>query len=99
MAHLGSVTGALTRTREFRDRQGNLLTDAQVRTLYLLYIQEWASPMPEGLTNAQQNAWIADQVLAKSMGIIYSDARKQRVKNRAAERVATDAADDLSLGL
>jgi hypothetical protein len=32
-------------------------TDAQVATILEWYISDWASPMPEGLTTAQQNQW------------------------------------------
>ncbi len=68
-------------------------TDAQVASILEWYISDWASPMPEGLTVAQQNQWKLDQAATRIVDHVVSTARANRLKQlKAAQGSIEDQA-------
>lgn len=66
-------------------------TDAEVATILGYFIADWASPMPDGLTPAQQNQWRLDQATARIVAMVRQEA--QRVHLRGLLAAQTSAAD------
>lgn len=68
-------------------------TDAQVANIYEWFIADWAGAMPEGLTQAQQNQWKADQANRRILDYVIATARANRLKQlKAAQASLEDTA-------
>jgi len=55
-------------------------TDQEVASVLRLFIKDWASPMPEGLTTAQQNQWALDQATARIVAMVRQEAQRARLR-------------------
>lgn len=75
-------------------------TNAEWAAILGYFIEDWATPMPDGLTVAQQNQWRLDQATARVADFVESTARRNRRRDLAAAQTSIDdaAAADTSLG-
>lgn len=55
-------------------------SDTKVVEILRLYIKEWSSSVPEGMTVAQQNRWAMRQVLNRIRDSIKAEAQRVRMK-------------------
>lgn len=55
-------------------------SDQEVANVLRLFIRDWASPMPEGLTTAQQNQWALDQATARIVAMVRQEAGRVRLR-------------------
>lgn len=67
--------------------------DAQVATVLTYFISDWAGPMPDGLTQAQQNQWKLDQAAARIGEMVQSTARRNRLRDLQAQGTLETQAD------
>lgn len=74
-------------------------TDAEVATILGYFIADYASPMPDGLTQAQQNQWRLDQAAARIVQMIRHEAQRVHLRDLlAAQQSASDqAANDTQI--
>lgn len=74
-------------------------TDAQVINAVEYFIKDWSGPMPDGLTQAQQNAWKADQALQRLTDYLHSTAKANRLAELRAQQASLDAQADSDTAL
>lgn len=61
-------------------------TDAQIANVLSYFIEGWADAMPSGLTQAQQNQWMLDQVVARIVDYVKATARANRYADLVAQQ-------------
>lgn len=66
-------------------------TDAQIAAILEWYIADWAGPMPEGLTTAQQNQWKLDQATTRILDHVVSTARNNRLKQLRSQQASIES--------
>lgn len=70
-------------------------TDAEVGQIIRWYLADKAGPMPEGLTQAQQNQWYLDQYMDELVKHTVREARRNRLKIlRDAQQSIEEQADN-----
>lgn len=84
MASTSTIAVASTTSTKNLNATGK--TDAQVGDILEWFILGWASPMPEGLTQAQQRQWKLDQAHTKIWDYVRSEARRNRLSALRAEQ-------------
>lgn len=74
-------------------------TDAEVATILRWLIKDWASPPPEGLTQAQLNKYNLDQAAARIVDMVRQEAARIRLRELRDEQASIEdqAASETSL--
>jgi hypothetical protein len=79
------TVGANSRSKTFS------ATDQQMLNAIDYFIKDWAAPMPTGMTQAQQNAWKADQALQRLADYWHQTAKANRLADLRAQQASLDA--------
>lgn len=60
--------------------------DSEVANVLLWFIEDWAGPMPDGLTTQQQNQWKLDQAAARIVDYVRQTAQRNRLRDLLAQQ-------------
>jgi hypothetical protein len=74
-------------------------SDAEVAAVLSWFIAEWASPVPEALTPAQQKQYQLDQVTARIVEMIRIMAKGVRMRELIAEQASVEAAAERDVAI
>lgn len=65
-------------------------SDASVAQILRWFIQDWASPMPAGLTVAQQNQWSLDQAALRIVEMVRHEALNVHLRELKAAQTSIE---------
>lgn len=65
------------------------MTNAQALLSAEIFVSDTAPPMPEGMTTAQRNQWLLDQMRDKLVVYMRSEVARLSTRKKVGERMAT----------
>lgn len=74
------AAGPLTSSKTLKGKGGVDLANAQIASRLAWFIDGWAEPMPEGLTQAQEYQWLLDQAHQKMIDYVVAESRRNRAR-------------------
>lgn len=61
-------------------------TDGQVANILSYFIEDWAGPVPDGMTQAQANQWKLDQATQRIVNYVRQTAQQNRLRDLQAQQ-------------